>query len=85
MTEIPTRIVDEEFLQCCDAAREADVTPAAINWAARKGLLRVATTTPTGTRLYRRADVREYSKRACGRRRRKAGCAMIASSGGAQQ
>ena len=53
---------NETLLQAADAATIAGVTPAAVGRAAREGLLRIAATTPHGTRLFRAADVADYVK-----------------------
>jgi DNA-binding transcriptional MerR regulator len=49
-----------DFLTTADAARLIDRTPATVRRAAALGLLRVAATTRSGVRLYRRADIDRY-------------------------
>ena len=51
---------NETLLQAADAATIAGVTPAAVGRAAREGRLKIAATTPHGTRLFRVADVADY-------------------------
>jgi DNA-binding transcriptional MerR regulator len=58
----------QEFLLSADVARILAVTPATVRDAARAGSLPVAATTPSGLRLFTRADAerlrRERSSRA---------------------
>jgi hypothetical protein len=49
-----------EYLSTADAARLIDRTPATVRRAAALGLLRVAASTRSGVRLFRRADIEQY-------------------------
>ena len=46
-----------EWLTVADAGRELGITAAGARWLADTGRLRVGATTPSGVRLFRRADV----------------------------
>jgi excisionase family DNA binding protein len=51
------------FLSTADASRLLGVTPATVRGMARRGALPVATTTESGIRLFRRADVEALARK----------------------
>jgi DNA-binding transcriptional MerR regulator len=53
----------EFLLSVADASRVLGVTPATIRLLARRGILRIATRTQSGIRLFRRADVERLAAR----------------------
>jgi len=60
----------KKYLLKSDAAKLADVTPAAIRAAAAAGRLAVAAVTVTGARLFNRDSVERWNRERKARRRR---------------
>ncbi len=59
-----------KLLSTADAARALNVTPATVRLLARRGTLRVAATTESGTRLFARVDVERLAKQRAEKARR---------------